>query len=60
MAAAALRPSPIAKITVAAPKIEGRPLFEPPSFTKPEDNRDTLLKLRGDIEAVLRLADGLV
>jgi len=48
------------RLTVAAPKLEGRPLFEPPSFTKPEDNRDTLLKLRGDIEAVLRLADGLV
>lgn len=48
------------RLTVAAPKIEGRPLFEPPSFTKPEDNRDTLLKLRGDIEAVLRLADGLI
>ncbi len=48
------------RVTVAAPKAEGRPLFEPPSFTKPEDNRETLLKLRGDIEAVLRLADGLV
>lgn len=48
------------RLTVAAPKAEGRPLFEPPSFTKPDDNRETLLKLRGDIEAVLRLADGLV
>lgn len=48
------------RVMVAAPKAEGRPLFEPPSFTKPQDNRDTLLKLRGDIEAVLRLADGLV
>lgn len=48
------------RVTVAAPKAEGRPLFEPPSFTKPDDNRETLLKLRGDIEAVLRLADGLV
>ncbi|RYG34837.1 MAG: DUF3137 domain-containing protein, partial [Burkholderiales bacterium] len=39
------------RLTVAAPKVEGRPLFEPPSFTKPDDNRETLLKLRGDIEA---------
>ena len=48
------------RLTVAAPKAVGRALFEAPSFTKPAASRETLLRLRGDIEAVLRLADALV
>lgn len=48
------------RLTVAAPKADGRALFEPPGFTKPAANRETLLRLRGDIEATLGLADALV
>lgn len=48
------------RLTVAAPKTDGRALFQPPPFTKPAANRETLLRLRGDIEAVLELADALV
>lgn len=48
------------RLTVAAPKVDSRALFEPPGFTKPAANRETLLRLRGDIEASLGLADALV
>ena len=48
------------RLTVATPKAMNRALFEPPGFTKPAANRETLLRLRGDIEAALGLADALV
>lgn len=48
------------RLTVATPKAIGRALFEPPSFTKAAANRETLLRLRGDIETALGLADALV
>lgn len=48
------------RLTVATPKAMDRALFEPPGFTKPAANRETLLRLRGDIEAALGLADALV
>ena len=48
------------RLTVAAPKVDSRALFEPPGFTRPAASRETLLRLRGDIEASLGLADALV
>jgi len=48
------------RLTVATPKAFGRELFQPPAFTKPAASRETLLRLRGDIEAALGLADALV
>ena len=48
------------RLTLAMPKTTGRNLFEAPSFRKPADSRETLIKLREDITAALKAADAVL
>ncbi len=47
-------------LQIAMPKRSGRQLFEPPSFRKPAACRETLVRLRKDIAAVLAAADAVI
>jgi hypothetical protein len=49
-----------ARLTIALPTMGGQNLFEPPSYSKPAASREALLKLYGDIQAVLRAADAVI
>ena len=48
------------RLTIALPKKEGANLFEPPSYRAPAKIQGALLKLHGDIAAVLRAADAVI
>lgn len=48
------------RLTIALPKAGGGNLFEPPSYRQPAASRQALLKLYGDIQAVLGAADAVI
>jgi len=48
------------RLTIALPKAGGGNLFEPPSYRQPAASREALLKLYGDIQAVLSAADAVI
>jgi len=48
------------KLTIALPKAGGGNLFEPPGLRQPAASRQALLKLYGDIQAVLTAADAVI
>jgi len=48
------------RLTIALPKAGGGDLFEPPSYRQPAASRQALLKLYGDIQAVLSAADAVI
>jgi hypothetical protein len=58
-----LRPLALAqdnRLTIALPKAGAGDLFEPPSYRQPAASREALLKLYGDIQAVLTAADAVI
>jgi hypothetical protein len=48
------------RLTIALPKAGGGNLFEPPNYRQPAASREALLKLYGDIQAVLSAADAVI
>jgi hypothetical protein len=48
------------RLTIALPSTSGRRLFQAPSFTRTVASRETLERLKGDIEALLAAADAVI
>ena len=47
-------------LTIALPKLGRSNLFAPPSYREPAKSEEAVLKLYGDIAAVLRAADAVI